>query len=53
MVYIKQFYNIAIYTFIGKFPFETYFGYFPLSPLDIAYGKQGVREDLTRDALRE
>jgi hypothetical protein len=38
----------------GKSPFETCFGYLPPSPLDVVYGQQGgVREDLTRDALKE
>ena len=33
--------------------FESFFGYFTPSPLDVVYGKQGgVREDLTEDALR-
>jgi hypothetical protein len=53
MVYIQHSYNRAVHTSTGKSPFETCFGYFPPSPLDIAYGKQGgVREDLTGDALR-
>jgi hypothetical protein len=35
-------------------PFETFFGYFPPSHLDVVYRQQGgVREDLTGDALKE
>ena len=47
MVYIQHYYNRENYTSTGKSPFETGFGYFPPSPLDITYGKQGgVRETL-------
>ena len=54
MVYIQHYYNKVVHIYTSKFPFETCFGYLPPSPLDIAYGQQrGVREDLTRDALRE
>jgi hypothetical protein len=53
MIYIYKSYNILFQTFIGKSPFETCFGYFPPSPLDVLYGKQeGVREDLIGYALR-
>jgi hypothetical protein len=54
MIYIQHSYNRAVHTSTGKSPFETCFGYFPPSPLDVVYGKQGgVREDLTGDALKE
>jgi hypothetical protein len=53
MIYIQKYYNISIHTSTGKSPFETCFGYFPPSPLDVVYGQQrGVREDLTGDALK-
>jgi hypothetical protein len=54
MIYIQQPYNRAVHTSTSKSPFETCFGYLPPSPLDVVYGQQGgVREDLTRDALKE
>ena len=31
-------YNRAVHTSTGKSPFETCFGYFPPSPLDVVYG---------------
>jgi hypothetical protein len=47
-------YNRKFHTSISKSPFETFFSYFPPSPLDVVYGKQGgVRENLTEDALKE
>lgn len=49
MVYIQNSYNITVHTFTGKSPFETCFGYFPPSPLDVAYEQ---RKDITRDALK-
>jgi len=53
LVYIQHFYNRAVHTSTGNYPFENCFGYLSPSPLDIAYGKQGgVREDLIGDALR-
>jgi hypothetical protein len=53
LIYIQHYYNREIHTSTGKSPFETCFGYFPPSPLDVVYGKQGgVREDLTGDALK-
>ena len=52
LVYIQHSYNRTFHTSTGKSPFEACFGYFPPSLLDIAYGQQGVREDLTGDALR-
>ena len=54
LLYIQHSYSKAVHTFIGKSPFEACFGYFPPSPLDIAYGQQGgVKEDLKGDALRD
>jgi hypothetical protein len=54
MIYIQHSYNREVHTSTSKSHFETCFGYFPPSPLDVAYGKQrGVREDLTGDALKE
>jgi hypothetical protein len=54
MIYIQHSYNKSVHTSTGKSHFETFFGYFPPSPLDFVYGKQGgVREDLTGDALNE
>lgn len=53
MVYIQHYYNRVVHTSRGDSPFETFFGYFPLSPLDIAYGKQVVREDIIGDDLRD
>jgi hypothetical protein len=48
LIYIQHSYNIAVHTSICKSPFETCFGYFPPSPLDVVYGNQGgVSEDLT------
>jgi hypothetical protein len=53
LIYIQYFYNKSFHTSTGKSPFETFFGYFPPSPLYIVYGKQiGMGEDLTRDALQ-
>jgi hypothetical protein len=52
MIYIQHSYNIALHTSIGKSPFEICFGYFSPSPLD-AYEQQGVREFITREALKE
>ena len=40
--------------FIGKSPFETCFGYFPPSPLDVVYGHRGGMGEGTRiEALKE
>jgi hypothetical protein len=51
-MYIQHFYNREVHTSSGKSPFETCFGFFPPSPLDVVYGKKGgVREDLRGDAL--
>ena len=52
MVYKQHSYNRLVHTSIGKSPFKTCFGYFPSSPLDIAYGKQEVMEDHTKYALK-
>ena len=53
LIYIQHSYNRAIHASTGQSPFETCFGYFPPSLLDVVYGeKGGVREDLTGDALR-
>jgi hypothetical protein len=53
LIYIQYSYNRAIHTSTGKSPFETSFGYFPPSPVDVVYGQQGgVREDLIGDALK-
>jgi hypothetical protein len=53
MIYIQHSYNIPVCTSTGKSPFETCFEYLSPSTLDVVYGRQGgVREDLTRDALR-
>ena len=44
----------VVHTSTRKSPFETCFGYFPQSPLDIEYGQHvGVREDFMRDGLKE
>jgi hypothetical protein len=52
-IYIQHSYNRAVHTSTSKSPFETCFGYFPPSPLDVVYGQQSeVKEDLTGDALR-
>jgi hypothetical protein len=53
MIYIQHSYNKAIQTSTGKSPFETCFGYFPPSPLDVVYGQQGgVRDDPMGPALK-
>lgn len=51
LIYIQHTYNIAIHTSPSKFPFETFFGYLPPSPLDVVY-EQGAREDTTSEALK-
>jgi hypothetical protein len=54
LIYIQHSYNKAVHTSTGKSPFETCFGYFPPSPLDVVYVKKGgVRENLIGDALKE
>jgi hypothetical protein len=53
MIYIQHSYNKVVHTSTSKSPFETFFGYFPPSPLDVVYGQQGgEREDITGEALR-
>jgi hypothetical protein len=53
MIYIQHSYNRVVHTSTSKSPFETFFGYFPPSPLDVVYGQQGgAREDITREALK-
>ena len=53
MIYIHHSYNKEVHTSTSMSPFETFFGYFPPSPLDVVYGQQGgVREGLTGDALK-
>jgi hypothetical protein len=39
LIYIQHSYNRAVHTSTSKSPFETCFGYFPPSPLDVVYGK--------------
>jgi hypothetical protein len=54
IIYTQYSYNRLVHTSTSKSPFETFFGYFPPSPLDVVYGQQGGdREDLIRDALQE
>ena len=43
---------MEVLTYTSKSSFETCFGYFTPSPLDITYGQHGGREDLIGDALR-
>jgi hypothetical protein len=51
MIYIQHSYNRVVHTSTGKSPFETFFGYFPHSPLDVFYGSKGVREDTIGEEL--
>ena len=54
MIYVQHSYNIVVHTSTSKPLFETFFRYFPPSPLDVVYGQQGkFKEDLTGDALKE
>jgi hypothetical protein len=55
LVYIQHSYNRAVHTSTGKSPFETCFGYFPPSPLDIAYGatRRSEGRSYKGDALRD
>jgi hypothetical protein len=53
MICIQHSYNREVHTSTSKSPFETCFGCFPPSPLDVVYGHQGgVMEDLIGDALK-
>jgi hypothetical protein len=53
IIYIQYSCNIGVHTSTSKSPFETLFGYFPPSPLDVAYEqKGGMREDIIGEALR-
>lgn len=52
MIYIQHSYNRAVHTSIGKSPYKTCFGYLLPSPLDVVYGKQGVREDIKEEVLK-
>jgi hypothetical protein len=38
LIYIQHSYNRAVHASIGKSPFETCFGYFTPSPLDVIHG---------------
>ena len=54
LIYMQHSYNRAVHTSIGKFHFETCFGYLPTSPLDVSYGQQrGLKEDTTNEVLRD
>jgi hypothetical protein len=54
IIYTQPSYNRESYTYTSMSPFETFYGYFPPSHLDVVYRQQGgVREDLTGDALKE
>jgi hypothetical protein len=53
LIYIQRYYNRVVHNSTSKSPFETFFRYFPLSPLDVRYGKQeGEREDIIGDASK-
>ena len=53
-LYIQHSYNIKVHTSISKSPLETFFGYFPPSPLDLIYGQHGrEKEDTTREVLKD
>jgi hypothetical protein len=53
IIYIQYSSSIAVHTSTSKSPFETYFGHLSPFPLDVVYGHQGVREDITREALKD
>jgi hypothetical protein len=54
LIDIQHSYSKLVHTSTGKSPFETFFGYFPPSPLDVVYEQQGgVREQITRESLKE
>jgi len=49
---IQHSYHRVVHGRTNKFLFETCFGYFPPSPLDVVYGKEGgVREETTGEEL--
>jgi hypothetical protein len=53
VIYTQHYCSRVVHTYTGKSPSETFFGYFPPSPLDVIYGHQGgVREDITREVLK-
>jgi hypothetical protein len=50
---IQHSYNRVVHTSTGKSHFETFFGYFSPSPLDVVYVQQGgVREDIIGEYLK-
>jgi hypothetical protein len=52
MIYFHYSYNKVVHNFTGKSHFETFFGYFTPSPLDVVYGQQGgVMEYIIEEAL--
>jgi len=53
LIYIQHYYNKAIHTSSGKSPFETCFAYFPPLSLDVVNGKQGVREEIIGETLKD
>ena len=42
LYYVQHAYNCAIHSFTKNYLVETWFGYFPKSPLDFVYGKDFV-----------
>jgi hypothetical protein len=42
--YVQHAYNNAIHSSTMRSPFETCFGYFPRSPLDLSIGKDSVED---------
>lgn len=54
LIHIQHYYNREVHACIGKFPFETCFGYFPPMPIDVVYGQQGgEKEDTASKVLRD
>jgi hypothetical protein len=54
MIYIQHSYIRAIQTSTSKSPFETFFEYFPPSPLYVVYGQQrSMQEYTTKEALKD
>ena len=44
---------MIVHTSTNKSPFDTCFGYFPPSTLDVVNGQRGgVRQDIQREALK-